>query len=203
MCVDFSDLNKACPKDFYLLPCIDMLVDSTTGYEVYSFLDVKEGFHQIPLAEKDMEKTSFITPEGTYCYQVMPFGLKNARATYQRLVNKMFKELIGKNVEIYVDDMIVKSKKAEDHASDLEVVFKILREYNLKLNPEKCTFGINSGKFLGFMISKRGIKENPDKIKAIIDLKPPRIIREVQVLNGKILSGLKSVKPRSRISKDS
>ncbi|WCJ35536.1 Pro-Pol polyprotein [Euphorbia peplus] len=186
MCVDFSDLNKACPKDFYPLPCIDMLVDSTAGYEVYSFLDAKEGFHQIPLAEKDMEKTSFITPEGTYCYQVMPFGLKNAGATYQRLVNKMFKELIGKNVEIYVDDMIVKSKKAEEHARDLEVVFRILREYNLKLNPEKCTFGINSGKFLGFMISKRGIEANPDKIKAIIDLQPPKNVREVQVLNGKI-----------------
>ncbi|WCJ21232.1 Retrovirus-related Pol polyprotein from transposon 412 [Euphorbia peplus] len=186
MCVDFSDLNKACPKDFYPLPCIDMLVDSTAGYEVYSFLDAKEGFHQVPLAKKDMEKTSFITPEGTYCYQVMPFGLKNAGATYQRLVNKMFKELNGKNVKIYVDDMIVKSKKAEDHAKDLEVVFKILREYNLKLNPEKCTFGINIGKFLGFMISKRGIEANPDKIKAIIDLQPPKSVREVQVLNGKI-----------------
>ncbi|KAL0444484.1 UNVERIFIED_CONTAM: hypothetical protein Slati_2171100 [Sesamum latifolium] len=115
MCIDFQDLKKACPKDFYPLPRIDQLVDSTSGCELLSMMDVSQGYHQIMLAPEDRKKVSFITFEGTFCYVAMPFGLKNAGATYQRLVDRIFRPQIGRNVEVYVDDMLVKSKKAADH----------------------------------------------------------------------------------------
>ncbi|XP_073057061.1 uncharacterized protein [Primulina eburnea] len=108
MCVDFRDLNKACPKDHYPLPRIDQLVDSTSGYELLSFMDAYQGYHQIPLAKKDQDKASFVTSGGTFCYVVMPFGLKNAGATYQRLMDKVFEKQLGRNVEVYVDDILSK-----------------------------------------------------------------------------------------------
>jgi ribonuclease HI len=116
----------------------------------------------------------------------MPFGLKNAGATYQRLVNCMFKDQIGRNIEVYVDDMLVKSRKAEDHLKDLQQTFEVLKRYGMKLNPAKCTFGVSSGKFLGFMVSERGIEANPEKIRAIIDMQPPRTAKEMQKLAGKL-----------------
>ncbi|XP_012837505.1 PREDICTED: uncharacterized protein LOC105958047 [Erythranthe guttata] len=123
MCIDFRDLNKACPKDYYPLPRIDQLVDSTAGCEMLSMMDASQGYHQIPLCPGDQPKVSFITSTGTYCYTVMPFGLKNAGATYQRLVDKMFKDQLGRNMEIYVDDMLVKSQKASNHLEDLKETF--------------------------------------------------------------------------------
>uniref|UniRef100_A0A2N9INV2 Uncharacterized protein n=1 Tax=Fagus sylvatica TaxID=28930 RepID=A0A2N9INV2_FAGSY len=185
MCVDFTDLNKACPKDSYPLPRIDQLVDSTAGHKLLSFMDAFSGYNQIRMEEEDQEKTAFITSRGLFCYKVMPFGLKNAGATYQRLVNKMFHDQIGRNVEVYVDDMLVKSKENEDHLTDLKETFQALRTYNMKLNPEKCAFGVSSGKFLGFMVSQRGIEANPDKIKAILEMSPPTTVKEVQSLTGK------------------
>ena len=179
MCVDFTDLNKACPKDSYLLPRIDQLVDSTAGHKLLSFMDVFSGYNQIQMAEEDQEKTAFITSRGLFCYKAMPFGLKNAGATYQRLVNKMFHDQIGRNVEVYVDDMLVKSKKDDDHLADLKETFQALRRYNMKLNPAKCVFGVFSGKFLSFMVSQREIEANPDKIKAILEMSPPKTIKEV------------------------
>uniref|UniRef100_A0A2N9HHE1 Uncharacterized protein n=1 Tax=Fagus sylvatica TaxID=28930 RepID=A0A2N9HHE1_FAGSY len=185
MCVDFTDLNKACPKDSYPLPRIDQLVDSTAGHKLLSFMDAFSGYNQIRMEEEDQEKTAFITSRGLFCYKVMPFGLKNAGATYQRLVNKMFHDQIGRNVEVYVDDMLVKSKENEDHLTDLKETFQALRTYNMKLNPEKCAFGVSSGKFLGFMVSQRGIEANPDKIKAILEMSPPTTVKEVQSLTEK------------------
>ena len=114
--------------------------------------------------EVDQEKTFFITSQGLFCYKVMPFGLKNVGATYQRLVNHMFLPQIGRNVEVYVDDMLVKSAKEAQHLDDLHETFDILRRYNMKLNLSKCAFGVSTGKFFGFMVSKRGIEANPDKI---------------------------------------
>ena len=105
------------------------------------------------MEEEDQEKTAFITSRSLFCYKAMPFGLKNAGATYQRLVNKMFHNQIGRNVEVYVDDMLVKSKENEDHLADLKKTFQALRGYNMKLNPGKCAFGVCSSKFLGFMVS--------------------------------------------------
>src|SRR5256886_8338584 len=122
------------------------------------------------MAEEDREKTAFITESGTYYYRVMPFGLKNAGAIYQRLVNKLFKHQIGKNIEVYIDDMLVKSTKENDHVKDFAETFEVLKRHNMKLNPQKCVFGVTAGKFLGFMVTNRGIEANPDKIQAILDI---------------------------------
>uniref|UniRef100_A0A2N9EQY5 Uncharacterized protein n=1 Tax=Fagus sylvatica TaxID=28930 RepID=A0A2N9EQY5_FAGSY len=186
MCVDFTDLNKACPKDSFPLPRIDQLVDSTAGHKLLTFMDAFSGYNQIVMDEGDQEKTSFITSRGLFCYKVMPFGLKNAGATYQRLMNRMFHDQIGRNVEVYVDDMLVKSKEEDGHLDDLRETFQTLRKYQMKLNPSKCAFGVYSGKFLGFMVSQRGIEANPDKIKAILEMQPPKNTKEVQRLTGRI-----------------
>ncbi|KAL0298937.1 UNVERIFIED_CONTAM: Retrovirus-related Pol polyprotein from transposon opus [Sesamum radiatum] len=151
-----------------------------------SFLDAYQGYNQIPLAPEDQEKASFVTDQGVFCYNVMPFGLKNAGATYQRLVNHMFQNQIGRNMEVYIDDMLVKSEKEQDHIKDLEECFQILTTFGMKLNPAKCTFGVRGGRFLGYMISERGIEANPEKINAIMDMSPPKSIREVQKLAGRL-----------------
>ena len=163
MCVDFTNLNKACPKDGFLLPKIDQLVDSTTGHSLLNFIDVFSRYNQIPMDKQDEESTKFITNMGLFCYRVMPFSLKNAEATYQRLVNRIFKPLIGHTMEVYVDDMIMKSKNSTDHVRHLKETFDLLRKYRIKLNPEKCAFGISSGKFLGFLVSHQGIEANLEK----------------------------------------
>ena len=137
------------------------------------------------MTEEDQEKTAFITSRDLFCYKAMPFGLKNAGATYQRLVNKMFHDQIGRNMEVYMDDMLVKSKKDKDHLADLKETFQTLRRYNMKLNPAKCVFGVSSGKFLSFMVSQRGIEANLDKIKAILEMCPPKTVKEDRSLTGK------------------
>ena len=129
MCVDFTDLNKACPKDSFPLPRINQLVDSTAGHKLLTLMDVFSGYSQINMAEEDQEKTAFITSQGLYCYKVMPFGLKNAGATYQRLVNKIFSKQIGRNMEVYVDDMLVKNKEELAHLDDLRETFATLKQY--------------------------------------------------------------------------
>ena len=134
----------------------------------------------------DQEKTSFVTAQGTYCYWVMPFGLKNAGATYQRLVNRMFQKQIGATMEVYIDNMLVKSTTADLHIAHLFEAFMILRNYNMKLNPAKCAFGVSAGRFLGFIVNHRGIEANPDKIKALLDMPSPSGIKEVQRLTGRI-----------------
>jgi len=153
MCVDFIDLNKACPKDSFPLLRIDQLVGLTVGHKLLSFMDTFSGYNQILMDEDDQEKTSFVTSQGLYCYKVMPFGLKNTGATYQRLVNRMFSHHIGRNVEVYIDDMLVKSKDEANHLDDLKETFSTLRKYHMKLNPAKCVFIVASGKFLGFIVS--------------------------------------------------
>ncbi|GFZ18422.1 hypothetical protein Acr_27g0001610 [Actinidia rufa] len=140
----------------------------------------------IKMYPPDVEKTSFIMERGLYCYKVMPFGLKNAGATYQRLVNKMFNAQIGKTMEVYIDDMLVKSLQAHNHIAHLEEAFNILRRHRMMLNPSKCIFGVSSGKFLGFLVTKRGIEVNPDQIQALIAMRSPRNIREVQQLTGRV-----------------
>ena len=127
MCVDFTDLNKACPKDSFPFPRIDQLVDSTAGHKLLTFMDAFSEYNQIMMDENDQKKTSFITSRGLFCYKVMPFGLKNVGATYQRLMNKMFHDQIGRNAEVYVDDMLVKSKEENSHLDDLGETFKTLR----------------------------------------------------------------------------
>ena len=144
------------PKDSYPLPRIDTLVDSTARHKLLSFMDAFSGYNQIKMSEKDQERTSFVTNQGFFCYKVMPFGLKNVGTTYQRLMNKMFTHQIGRNIQVYVDDILVKSLRKNYHLDDLKETFNTLRSYNMKLNPNKCVFGVTAGKFLGFMVSHRG-----------------------------------------------
>ena len=155
------------------MPRIDQLVDATVGHPRMSFLDALQGYHQIPLALEDQEKTAFVTPVGNYHYKVMPFGLKNAGSTYQQMMTKMFESQLGRNVEVYIDDMVVKSKLVSEHVEDLTSIFEILKEHKLRLNTSKCSFRVGSRKFLGYMVTHRGIEVNPDQIKAINNLQPP------------------------------
>ncbi|KAM2919643.1 hypothetical protein COP2_041582 [Malus domestica] len=134
----------------------------------------------------DQEHTAFTTDKGLYCYKVMPFGLKNAGATYQRLVNSMFAEQIGKSMEVYVDDMLVKSKHVDQHITNLSETFTILKRCRMRLNPNISAFGVGSGKFLGFMISQRGIEANPEKIKAILDMKESVTAKDIRSLTGNV-----------------
>lgn len=153
-----------------------------------SFLDAFSGYHQIPMAPKDEEKIVFITPHGLYCYKVMPFGLKNAEATYQRLMTKIFKPLIGDIIEVYIDDVVVKSKTRSEHAQHLQKVFHMLRKYGMKLNPTKCAFGVSLGKFMGFMVTQRGIEVNPDQIKVVANMLAPMNKKELQCLTSKLVA---------------
>ncbi|GKC53812.1 reverse transcriptase domain-containing protein [Tanacetum coccineum] len=143
MCVYFKDLNKACPKDGYLLPEI--------GWK-------------------------------------MPFDLRNSGATYQRLVDKAFHKQIGRNLEVYVDDLVIKSRTEDEIIRDIEETFKTLREINMKLNPKKCTFGVEEGMFLGYKVNTKGIKVCPDKVDAVLSLPSSKCLKDVQKLNGKLAS---------------
>ena len=127
-----------------------------------SFLNAFQGYHQIALAPKDQEKTAFVSPDANYHYTVMPFGLKNVEATDQRMMTRMFRDKIGCTVEVYIDDMVVKNKQEVRHIEDLQGVFKVLRQHKLRLNTEKCAFGVGAGKFLGYLITNQGIEVNPD-----------------------------------------
>lgn len=186
MRIDFTDFNKVCPKDDIPLPRIDQLVDSTAGCELMSFLDAHSGYHQIDMNPADIAMTSFITPFGTFCHLRMPFGLRNAGATFARLVYKVLGPQLGRNVEAYFDDIVVKSRKAFNHASDLQETFDNLRAAGMKLNPDKCVIGVHASKLLGFLVSERGIEANPEKINAIQQMKPPSSARQVQKLTGRI-----------------
>ena len=170
VCVDFTDLNKAYPKDPFPIPKIDQLVDANVGHPRMSFMDAFQGYHQIPLDLDNQEKTVFVTPVENYHYKVMLFGLKNAGSTYQRMMTRMFESQLGKNIEIYIDDIVVKSKVVLEHLGDLETIFEILQKYKLRLNVSQCSFGVGSGKFLGYMVTHRGIEVNLNQIKAINNL---------------------------------
>jgi hypothetical protein len=155
MCVDYTDLNKHCPKDPFGLPHIDQVIDSTAGCVLLSFLDCYSGYHQIALKEEDQIKTAFITPYRVYAYKTMSFGLKNAGATYQRAIQLYFADQLHRNVEAYVDDVVIKTKTQDQFITDLEETFNSLRKFRWKFNPTKCVFGVSSGKLLGFIVSNR------------------------------------------------
>ena len=161
-------------------------MDSIAGHQLLSFMDAFSGYNQIRLHEADQEKTSFIMNQGLFCYNVMPFELKNARVTYQRLVNRMLIQQIGWNVEVYMDNMLVKCKKKDCNMDNLQETFKTLRLYNMRLNPSKCMFEVSLRLFLGFIVSQRGVEAKPDKIQAILEMTPPKNIKEVQSLNSRI-----------------
>ncbi|KAL0391223.1 UNVERIFIED_CONTAM: hypothetical protein Scaly_0479400 [Sesamum calycinum] len=149
-------------------------------------MDASQGYHKIMLALENRERVNFITSAGTFRYVAMSFGLKNAGVTYQHLVDKIFHPQIERNVEVYIEDMLVKSKEAKDHITDPEEMFFVLRNYRMKLNQGKCAFGVQGGRFFGFMVTQRGNKANPLKIKVILDMKAPTNVNKVQMLPGRI-----------------
>jgi len=196
MCIDFTDLNKACPKDDFPLPRIDKVVDDASNSQLMSLLDCFSGYHQIWMNREDEEKTSFTTPFGTYCFVRMPEGLKNAGQSFSRMSSKVLGHQLRKNVLTYVDDIVVTSTERKKHVADLAETFASLRRANLSLNPEKCVFGIDKGKVLGCLVSTKGIEANPDKVKALQSMEEPQSVRDVQKLTGRI-AALNRFIPRS------
>jgi hypothetical protein len=186
MCIDYTSLNKACPKDPYPLPRIDQIMDSTSGCDLLSFLDAYSGFHQIQMSREDRKHTAFVIVDELYCYVVMPYSLKNALPTFVRAMSKTFGDLIREKVEVYVDDIVVKTKRGLTLVEDLTLVFDKLRATRTKLNPDKCVFGVSAGKLLGFLVSYRGIEANPEMIKAIEAMRPPARIKDIQKLTGSL-----------------
>ena len=186
MCVDFRDLNKACPMDDFPFPHIDVLVDNTVGSALMSFMDGFMGYNQIKMAPKDMTKITFTTEWRIYCYMVMPFGLKNARATYQRMAITLLHDMMHNELEVYVDDMIVKSKDRGSHTINLRRFFERIKEYRLRLNPQKCTFGVIAAKLLGFLMSDGGIEVDLSKIKVILEMSPPKSEKEIRGFLGRL-----------------
>jgi Reverse transcriptase (RNA-dependent DNA polymerase) len=186
MCIDFIDLNKTYPMDPFPLPKIDQLIDSTSGFTFFSFMDVFSRYNQIQMHPTDEEKTTFIIDQGLFCYKVMPFSfnIRNISATYQRMVNIVFEKQIGRNIEAYVDVMLVKSMTDQGLINALNETFKTMRKVGMKLNPKKSFFGLTSEKFLGFVVSMRGIKIYPSKSKAILEMIPPKNLKELQSLTG-------------------
>jgi hypothetical protein len=186
MCIDFTSLNKACPKDNFPLPRIDKIVDSTARCEVMSLLDCFSGYHQIYMKEEDKASTSFITLFGTYCFIRMPEGLKNTGSTFSRLTKMVLESQVGRNIFTYVDDIVVASKNKEDHLADLAETFANMWDARLRLNPKKCVFGVRQGKILGYLVSHRGIEANPTNFQAITNMTPPQSTRDVQRLTGRL-----------------
>jgi hypothetical protein len=188
VCVDFRDLNRATPKDEYPMPVAEILINAAAGHKILSFMDGNAGYNQIFMAPEDIHKTAFRVPGavGLFEYVVMTFGLKNAGATYQRAMNHIFHDLIGNLVEIYIDDVVVKSASVEGHLDDLRQVLERTRKFRLRMNPKKCTFGVSAGQFLGFLVHERGIEIGLKSQEAVRTMVPPTTKKELQQLIGKI-----------------
>ncbi|GKV15290.1 hypothetical protein SLEP1_g26087 [Rubroshorea leprosula] len=174
--VNFRNLNLATPKDEYPMPIADLLVDGAARHRILSFMDGHSGYNQIFIAEEDIPKTTFRYPGaiGTYEWVVMPFGLKNAGATYQRAMNAIFHDMIGRFMEISIDDVVVKSNEDEEHLEHLKLAFERMRKHGLKMNPLKCAFGVSTGNFLGYLVHERGLEVDQNKARAVIEAQPPR-----------------------------
>ncbi|KAM2981417.1 hypothetical protein FF2_012722 [Malus domestica] len=188
ICIDFRNLNLATPKDEYTMPISDLLIDATANHTILSFMDGHARYNQIFIVESDVHKTAFRCPRalGTYKWVVMPFDLKNIGTTYQRAINTIFHDLIGTIVEVYIDDVVIKSKHRQTHLDDLRQAFLRMRQHNPKMNPAKCAFGVSTGNFLGFLVHHRGIEVDENKARAIINAPPPTTKKQLQSLLSKI-----------------
>ena len=184
--MDFRDLNKVCPKDEFLFPNVDILVDAAASHERFSFMDGYSGYNKMFMDLVDAPKTAFKIPFGNYLYRVMPFGLKNAGATYQRTMTLIFGDMLHKQVKDYVDDLVVKAKNPFVHLVHMRQVFERCREHNLRINPSKCAFGVSLGKFLRFLVHHRGIDLDPTKAEAITALNPPTTLKELRRFVGNV-----------------
>jgi hypothetical protein len=183
-CTDFHDLNNTCPKDNFPTPFIDQIINDCVGHEDLSFMDRFSGYNQIQIHPVDQYKTTFITPWGTFSYRVMPFGLKNAGATFQQAMTYIFHDLDA-IILAYLDDLTAQSKKRTQHLDDLRIIFQRCHQYNIRLNPLKCVFCVTTGCLLGFIVSQRGITVDPLKFQAITEIPPPQNLRQLQSLQGK------------------
>jgi hypothetical protein len=188
VCIDFRNLNKTTLKDEYPMPIADMLINNASGHQVISFLDGNASYNLIFMAQENMSKTAFRCPGFISLFEwvVMSFGLKNAGATYQRVMSLIFHNLLGIILEVYIDDVVVKSDSMDSHLADLCLALERMRRYGLKMNPLKCTFGVSSDKFLGFIIHKYGIEIDPTKIESINKVQPPQCKNGMQKFLGKL-----------------
>jgi hypothetical protein len=184
MRIDYTSLNKTCPKDPFPLPQIDQIMNSTTDCDLLCFLDAYSGFHQIQMSREDEENTAFISVDVLFCYVSMSYGLKNVIPTFVRAMHKSFGDLIRDLVEVYVDDIVVKVKSRASLLDNLALVSDRLCLTRSMLNPDKCVFRVTAVKLLGFLISYRGIEANPEKIRTIKAMQPPAHIMDVQKLTG-------------------
>jgi hypothetical protein len=184
ICTNFRDLNNACPKDNFPMPFIDQIIDDYTDHKALSFMDGFSGYNQIQIHPVDQYKTTFITPWGTFSYRVMPFGLKNAGATFQWAMTYIFHDLVA-IILAYLDDLTTRSKKRTQHLDDLRVIFQRCHQYNICLNPLKCVLCVTAGRLLGFIVSQSGITVDPLKVQAITEIPPPQNLRQLQSLQGK------------------
>jgi len=183
-CVDFTALNKVTRKDAYPIPLIRDIFDQLQGATVFSTLDLKSGFHQLPLHPDDQEKTAFVCHRGLFEWTRLPMGLCNASQLFQRAMEVVLKGLIGNVCMLYIDDIVVYSKDAAEHERHLALMFERLRQYNLRLNPKKCVFGLTEVKLLGYIVSEAGLKADPDKVAAIARMEAPQSVPEVRSFLG-------------------
>ncbi|XP_075515394.1 uncharacterized protein LOC142550036 [Primulina tabacum] len=188
ICIEFRDLNCATPKDVYVMPIPDMLIDFMARHELLSFMDGFSRYNQIKIVETDTYKTAFRCPGavGTFECLVIPFELKNAGATYQRAMNSIFHDMIEHHIKVYIDDIVVKSKQAADHIEQLRKSFQRMRQHELKLNPSKCAFCVKAGNLLGFLVHQRGVEVDKNKAKAIMEANLPRNKKELQRFLGQV-----------------
>jgi hypothetical protein len=184
VCTDFHDLNKACLKDNFPTPFIDQIIDECASCEAFSFMDGFLGYNQIQIKPEDQHKMTFICLWGIFAYRKMPFGLKNVGASFQQAMSFSFHDL-KHIVEAYLDDLASRSRKHTNHPTHLRLIFKRCRYFRIRLNPNKCSFGVTLGHLLGFIISTTGIMVNPLKVEAIIQFPPPHTILQLQSLQGK------------------
>lgn len=188
VCVDFRNINLVTPKDEYPMSVADQLVDSATKNKILSFMDGHFTYNQIYIAEEDIAKTAFrcLGSIGTFECVIMPFGLKNAGVTYQRAMNATFHDIIGHLLEVYIDDVVIKSSAKAQHLHNLKMAFEKIRQHKLKMNHLKCAFGGSAGNFLGFLVHQRGIEIDQNKAKAIIEVKPSATKKELQRFLGQV-----------------
>jgi hypothetical protein len=186
VCVDYRDINKACPKDNFPTPFVDQIVDDYAGSEIFSLMDGFYGYNQINIVPEDQHKTAFICPWGTFAYRKLPFSLKNAGTTFQRAMSYAFHD-IKHIVQPYLDDLPAHSLRRVDHPTHLRAIFVHCRFYRIRLNPHKCIFCVESDHLLGFIISRQGIRVDPLKVEAILNLPPPSTLCQLQSLQGKAI----------------
>jgi hypothetical protein len=188
ICLDFRNLNRATPKDEYLMHVADLLINSSSGNKMIIFLDGNAGYNQIFQAKEDVSKTAFRCSRfvGLFEWVVMTFGLENASATYQRAMNLIIHDLLRVFMEVYINDVVVKSVDFKEHMTDLKLSLERMKKYGLLMNPLKCTFGLSSRRFLGFIVHEHGIKINPKKFESIKKIGEPMCKKDVQKLLGKI-----------------